>query len=126
MINRLTYFNQIAKFIKNEDRRKSLVPKLYKPFSDPLNFRAFLKLNKDLDNAIARNRRRVPEMAKLDGKTHIIFGAEDPYLNVNVAKQFNKMIPGSTLDIIADASHYVQVDQPEQVAGILITLIASP
>lgn len=122
-INRRTYFRQVGKFIKNPERSKLLVPKLYKPFSDPANFRAFLRLNKDLDAAIVRNTRRVSEMAKLSAKTHIIFGADDPYLNVNVAKAFNELIPGSTLDIIAEASHYVQVDQPERVADILLSLL---
>ena len=123
MINRLTYFNQIGKFIKNAERRKELIPKLYKAFSDPLNFRAFLKLNKDLDGAIFANTARVSEMSKLAEKTHIIFGAEDPYLNVHVARQFHAMIPGSTLNIIQNASHYVQVDQPQEIAEILVHLL---
>ena len=122
-INRATYFKQIGKFIKNDTRRKQLIPKLYQSFSDPLNFKAFLKLNKDLDTAVVYNSSRVVEMDKLSGKAHIIFGKEDPYLNVGVARSFHEMLPGSTLTLIENAGHYVQVDQPEQVAAHLKALL---
>lgn len=122
-INRYTYYNQVGKFMMNAERRKELVPLLYQSFSDPKNFRAFLNLNRDLDGAIKANTLRMPEMEKLAKKVHIIFGDADPYLNTGVAHAFRQMIPGATLTLIAGAGHYVQVDEPEQVAAGLISLV---
>ncbi|MDB5285363.1 MAG: hypothetical protein JWR05_312 [Mucilaginibacter sp.] len=122
-INRFTYYRQVGKFIKNKIRRNELIPQLYQSFSDSKNFRAFLKLNEDLDSAVYKNTMRVSEMKKIGNKAHIIFGAEDPYLNVGVAKSFYEILPCSTLTLIEHAGHYVQVDQPEQVAESLIALL---
>ncbi|MGY3213623.1 alpha/beta fold hydrolase [Mucilaginibacter sp. HD30] len=122
-INRLTYYNQVGKFIKNKERRKALVPLLYRSFSQPENFRSFLALNRDLDSAVRANTLRVPEMWKLNNKVHIIFGDADPYLNAGVACSFNNIMPGSTLTLISDAGHYVQVDNPEQIALVLTDLL---
>jgi haloalkane dehalogenase len=56
-------------------------------------------------------------------KVHIIFGADDPYLNTGVAMSFHEMIPGSTIKSLDLAGHYVQVDQPEQVAECVLALL---
>jgi len=122
-INRFTYYNQVGKFMLNAARRKELLPKLYKSFADSKNFRAFLKLNRDLDEAIKTNTGRVAALASIGYKTHIIFGEADPYLNPGVARSFNQILPGSTLKLIAEAGHYVQVDQPEQLAEVLMGII---
>ena len=50
----------------------------------------------------------------------IVFGAEDPYLNVDVARWFHRNFPGSELHLLPGARHYVQVDAPERVAQLLI------
>jgi haloalkane dehalogenase len=123
LINRLTYYRQIGKFIQNKVRRDELVPKLYQSFADPKNFRAFLKLNKDLDTAVYKNTLRVPQLKDIASKVHIIFGADDPYLNAGVAKSFHELMPSSTLKLIENAGHYVQVDQPEQIAECLLKLL---
>lgn len=123
VINRLTYYNQVGKFMLNAARRKELVPKLYQSFADPKNFRAFLRLNRNLDEAVKANTAKVAGMAHIGHKTHIIFGAADPYLNMGVAHSFHKILPDATLNLIAEAGHYVQVDQPEQVAWILTGLV---
>ncbi|MGY3212026.1 alpha/beta fold hydrolase [Mucilaginibacter sp. HD30] len=123
LINRLTYYRQIGKFITNKIRRDELVPQLYQSFADPKNFRAFLKLNKDLDSAVYQNTLRVPELKNLALPVHIIFGADDPYLNAGVAKSFHEIMPTSTFKLIESAGHYVQVDQPEQIAECLVELL---
>jgi pimeloyl-ACP methyl ester carboxylesterase len=38
-----------------------------------------------------------------------------------VAKRFHQMFPNSELFLLADARHYVQVDQPEKVAGLILS-----
>jgi pimeloyl-ACP methyl ester carboxylesterase len=119
-LNKRIYYGQVGKFMTNEQRRAEIVPKLFASFSKKENFKAFLKLNADLLNAIRRNNKRIPEFRKLNNKTLIIFGENDPYLNVNVAEKFHSLIPGSAKAIIKGAGHYVQVDAPGEVAEILI------
>jgi haloalkane dehalogenase len=52
----------------------------------------------------------------------IIFGAGDPYLNRGVARRFHKLFPTSELFLVAGARHYVQVDQPQTVANLILGL----
>jgi haloalkane dehalogenase len=51
----------------------------------------------------------------------IIFGASDPYLNAGVARRFHELFPTSELFLLPDAYHYVQIDEPEQVAHLLLS-----
>lgn len=120
-INKKVYYKQIKRFIINEERKKELVPLLYKSFSDKRNFQAFLKLNADLLSCIEENGKRLVEFDKLKNKCVIIFGDDDPYLNKKVAQRFHELIPGSLKYLIPDAGHYVQVDQPEKLAQLMIS-----
>ena len=51
----------------------------------------------------------------------IIFGASDPYLNAGVAKRFHELFPTSELFLLPGAYHYVQIDEPEEVARLLLS-----
>ncbi len=51
----------------------------------------------------------------------IIFGASDPYLNVGVARRFHELFPTSELFLLPGAYHYVQIDEPEEVARLLLS-----
>lgn len=46
----------------------------------------------------------------------IIFGNEDPYLNRGVAQEFNEIFTSSSLYLIDNAAHYLQLDKPNDVA----------
>jgi pimeloyl-ACP methyl ester carboxylesterase len=52
----------------------------------------------------------------------IIFGAADPYLNAGVAKRFHRLFPSSELFLLPSARHYVQIDDPEEVARLLLSI----
>jgi pimeloyl-ACP methyl ester carboxylesterase len=49
----------------------------------------------------------------------IIFGARDPYLNKGVARRFHRLFPTSELFLVP-GRHYVQVDQPQRVANLIL------
>jgi pimeloyl-ACP methyl ester carboxylesterase len=51
----------------------------------------------------------------------VIFGSRDRYLNPRVARQFADLFPNSQLHLLDDAGHYVQVDQPQQVATLIMS-----
>jgi pimeloyl-ACP methyl ester carboxylesterase len=52
----------------------------------------------------------------------IIFGDADPYLNKGVAQSFHKLFPTSDLFLLPGARHYVQMDEPEKVARLILSM----
>lgn len=64
----------------------------------------------------------IPQMRAFDRPVRIIFGDADPYLNESVARKFHGLFPNSELFLLPGAHHYVQVDEPEKVAGLILRL----
>jgi len=52
----------------------------------------------------------------------IIFGDADPYLNRGVANSFHDLFPTSDLFLLPGARHYVQIDEPEKVALLILSM----
>lgn len=55
-----------------------------------------------------------------------MFGAADPYLNVHVARRFATLFPTAEFDLIPNARHYVQVDEPATVAAAILGATKNP
>jgi pimeloyl-ACP methyl ester carboxylesterase len=55
----------------------------------------------------------------------IIFGASDPYLNSGVAQRFHELFPESDLFLLPTARHFVQMDDPENVARLILSAPAN-
>jgi haloalkane dehalogenase len=51
----------------------------------------------------------------------IIFGDSDPYLNKGVAQKFHELFPGSDLFLLSGARHFVQMDEPQEVARLILS-----
>jgi pimeloyl-ACP methyl ester carboxylesterase len=51
----------------------------------------------------------------------IIFGDADPYLNKGVAQKFHELFPASDLFLLPGARHFVQMDEPEEVARLILS-----
>jgi pimeloyl-ACP methyl ester carboxylesterase len=118
---RWLYFWQVGSFFRDEAVRDEYLPKLYRQFArNPGAVPAFVALNHDLGNSIAANTGRVPELASFDAPVRIIFGASDPYLNADLAWDFHGAFPNSELFLLPTARHYVQMDEPEQVASLIL------
>jgi pimeloyl-ACP methyl ester carboxylesterase len=45
-----------------------------------------------------------------------LFGADDPYLKVGVAKEFHSLFKVVSLHLISDAGYYVQLDDAQAAA----------
>jgi len=58
----------------------------------------------------------IPKMKEFRRPVRIIFGDADSYLNKGVAQKFHELLPGSELFLVPGARHFVQLDEPEQVA----------
>jgi pimeloyl-ACP methyl ester carboxylesterase len=64
-----------------------------------------------------------PRLKEIVAQTAIVWGAHDPFLPATIAKRLHQAIPGSTLDVLPDARHFVPEEAPEKVAGIVADLL---
>ena len=116
-LDRRLYAWQVGGFIHDPEVRAHLVPRLYE---QTLPARpAFWRLN-DLLTTVFTRRRRIPELRRFAPPVRVIFGARDRYLNPRVARNFATLFPNSELHLLDQAGHYVQVDQPQQVASLIL------
>jgi haloalkane dehalogenase len=118
---RKMYWWQVGRFMREAPDREEFLPLLYHQFAaTPSAQPAFFRLNEDLLFTVRDRTKRIPQMNAFRPPVRIIFGASDPYLNVGVAKRFHELFPTSDLFLIPDAHHYVQVDEPEKVAQLIL------
>ena len=72
-----------------------------------------------LDIVLSRNA-SLPRMSAFSKRVVIGFGADDRYLNTQVAQAFAEAFSTSTLTFISGANHYVQLDKPSAVAELIL------
>jgi haloalkane dehalogenase len=116
-LDRRLYHWQVGTFIRDPAVRDELLAQLYPQFTAARP--AFWRLNEDLLPTVLRRRRRVPQMRRFQPPVRVIFGARDRYLNPGVARRLAAAFPNSDLHLLPEAGHYVQVDEPAQVAALL-------
>jgi haloalkane dehalogenase len=119
-IDRNLYFWQVGRFIRNDQVRKEFVPFLYQQFRPARP--AFFRLNEDLLPTLRARLKKIPLMQTFSRPVRIIFGDADPYLNKDVAKRFHELFPTSDLFLLPGARHFVQVDEPEEVAQLILSV----
>ena len=64
----------------------------------------------------------LPKLPQFDRPVRIIFGDADPYLNTGVARRFQELFSGSELFLVPGARHFVQMDEPAQVARFILAM----
>ena len=117
-LDRRLYAWQVGKFIIDPELRAQLVRQLYEQFLPARP--AFWRLNDDLIPAVLTRRQRIPELRRFGPPVRAIFGADDRYLNPRVAANFAALFPRAELHLLEGAGHYVQVDQPQQLANFIV------
>jgi pimeloyl-ACP methyl ester carboxylesterase len=119
---RKMYWWQVGRFMRDAAARDEFIPLLYQQFAaTPSTQPAFFRLNEDLLFTVRDRTKRRPQMNAFRRPVRIIFGASDPYLNAGVAERFHELFPTSDLFLVPGAHHYVQIDEPEQVAHLLLS-----
>jgi haloalkane dehalogenase len=122
-LDRRLFTWQVGRFISDPGDRRELVAELYEQFRPERP--AFFSLNDDLLRTTISRRRRFAEMKSFARPVRIVFGAADPYLNARVAKEFHRLFPTSELFLLPNARHYVQVDDPDEVAQLVLSVPTS-
>lgn len=122
LIFRRMYWWQVGRFFRDAEIRNEFVPLLYRQFDAAPGARpAFFRLNEDLPGTIRAGTKNAPALKEFRRPVRIIFGSSDPYLNTGVAKRFHELFPGSDLFLLSSARHFVQMDEPEEVARLILS-----
>jgi pimeloyl-ACP methyl ester carboxylesterase len=122
-IFRRMYWWQVGRFFRDAEVRDAFVPLLYEQFDAVPSARpAFFCLNEDLLPTIRSRTQKLPQLRAFRRPVRIIFGDADPYLNKGVAERFRKIFPTSELFLLPGARHFVQMDEPAEVARLILAL----
>jgi len=122
LIFRRMYWWQVGRFFRDSEIRNQFVPLLYRQFdAKPSTRPAFFGLNQDLLRTVRGGTKTIPQLKEFKRPVRIIFGASDPYLNKGVAQRFHELFPTSDLFLLPDARHFVQMDEPQEVARLILS-----
>ena len=122
-IFRRMYQWQVGRFFTDPAVRDQFVPLLYRQFDATPSARpAFFRLNEDLLPTIRSRTQMVPALRAFKRPVRLIFGDADPYLNTGVAKRFHELFPASELFLVPGARHFVQMDEPAEVARLILAM----
>ena len=123
LIFRRMYWWQVGRFFRDVEVRNHFVPLLYAQFeANPSARPAFFRLNEDLVPTIRSRSKLASKLKEFPRPVRIIFGASDPYLNNGVAQKFHELFPQSDLFLLPNARHFVQMDEPEEVARLILSI----
>lgn len=94
------------------------------PFKTSRGRKAFMHFARCLDN---HNLTEIAtDLRQLKMPVMIVRGDADPYLSPAIAEKLHAEIPGSRLERIATASHFLQEDEPEWLADLLRDFMGDP
>ena len=65
-------------------------------------------------------------MQAFSSPVRIVFGEADPYLNAGMARHFHELFPSSDLFLLPTARHFPQLDEPEEVARLILSTPLAP
>ncbi len=123
LIFRKMFWWQVGRFFRDPEARDEFLPLLYRQFEDTPSTRpAFFGLNEDLPATVRSGTGKIQELREFRRPVRIIFGDADPYLNKGVARRFHDLFPTSDLFLLPGARHFVQMDEPEEVARLILSM----
>jgi pimeloyl-ACP methyl ester carboxylesterase len=118
---RLFYWQERRFFARKRDADR-FIPHFYNQFRSPnTTLPALQALTADLVSAVASNLGRVAQLHRFGRPVRLIWGAKDPDLNTGVARDLQKLVPGSKLFVLPGAHHNLQIDEPRRVAELLLS-----
>ena len=64
-----------------------------------------------------------PRLKDIVSPTAILWGQNDPFLDVSLGQRLHDAIPGSTFDVIPEARHFVPEESAHEVAAVIARLL---
>ncbi|MDZ4169706.1 MAG: alpha/beta fold hydrolase [Coriobacteriia bacterium] len=95
----------------------ALMAKFQRPLSTTEGRQAFMHFARCLDNHNLTD--IADDIHALPMPVLIIRGDADPFLSAEISEKLHANIPGSRLEHIPTASHFVQIDEPEILSGLI-------
>ena len=80
---------------------------------------AFVAMTSDLYQNVTINNANAKKLASIAVPVTLIWGEQDPYLNVGVAKDLAKLFPKSVVHVLP-LGHWPQIDDPKAVADLMV------
>ena len=108
----------------DHERARPFLDAFLEPFSTPTGLNTFVELAGALDATTTEL--LAPELPRLRMPVAIIWGEEDPFLEIAYGERLAREIPGATLTRVPGASHFVPADAPDAVADALLRLLDRP
>lgn len=81
---------------------------------------AFVQMTAQFFEELERNAARVQELVNLDVPVKVIWGENDPYLNVDHAREYVSFLRNASLSLLP-AGHWLQLDEPALVAAEMLS-----
>jgi pimeloyl-ACP methyl ester carboxylesterase len=123
LVFRKMFWWQVGRFFRDPKVRDEFLPLLYRQFeATPSTRTAFFGLNEDLPMTVRSGSKKIQRLREFRRPVRIIFGDADPYLNRGVARSFHDLFPTSDLVLLPGARHYVQMDEPQEVGRLILSL----
>ncbi len=98
----------------------SVVQLYLKPYKDDPGARvALLKQVKELNLDAVFAKEVVPNLAKLQVPTLIVWGANNPYVPLDLAKRMDTELPNNEFVVILNTRHYEMEERPEEVRAVI-------
>jgi len=116
---------QESTFFANRSTARKFIPLFTQQFlAKPSTLEPLRSFAGNLFSAVTNDAARVPSLKSLAVPVHIVWGAEDPNLNLSVADALHQEIPNSTLTIFPNAHHNLMLDDPTQFAAIVRSAVS--
>lgn len=116
--------SQLGRFFSNPASRDAFIPIITNGSSAIRP--AFYSSTSVLWAELEARTRSLPRVKQFKKPVHIIFGADDPYLNDGVASEFKHLFSNSSLHLVTQAGHYVQLDRADEVGRIMLDQLGAP
>ena len=86
---------------------------------------AFFGMTAQINQATDERLSKLDQIRNFPKPVTIIFGAEDTVLTAELAQEFHELFPNSQLHLIDGAGHFVQLDDPQAVAGLMLDALTN-
>lgn len=116
---------QESAFTANPAVAREYTPLFTRQFlAHPSTLGPLRSLTANLFTAVVNDEARLPSLESLSVPVHIVWGAQDPNLNLSVAHYLHQQIPHSTLTVFPDAHHNLMLDDPRPFASAITAALA--